>query len=114
MHLRDAGTRRHVADFAQIGAKLGFKGAILHGLGSYGFCARALCNAVGKGDGTRLTYMSARFTSPVMPGDALETRMWVSEEDGNTRVDFEQHVKGGKMSLGGGVAVLTGVAKAKL
>jgi peroxisomal enoyl-CoA hydratase 2 len=56
--------------------------------------------------------MSARFTSPVIPGDELETQGWIStdEKTGGTRVDFVQKnkTKGGKLSLGGGVALLKG------
>jgi peroxisomal enoyl-CoA hydratase 2 len=52
--------------------------------------------------------MSARFTSPVLPGDTFVTKMWVSDaNDGGKRVDFEQSVQGtGKVCLGGGVALL--------
>ena len=44
----------------------------------------------------------------------LETKMWVSE--GGKRVDFIQQVKGGKVCLGGGVALLKpkGASKSKL
>lgn len=94
-----------------------------------GHGARALVLKAAGGDGTRLEYMSARFTSPVMPGDEvrsllsaylhslrradifhlqLETSMWISsdEKTGGTRVDFVQKIQGsGKVCLGGGVAL---------
>ncbi|KAL8286193.1 hypothetical protein RQP46_004681 [Phenoliferia psychrophenolica] len=91
-----------------IGKAIGFGGAILHGLSSYGHAARAIVLNAAGGDGKRLKYMSARFTTPVMPGDELETSMWLSPAgDGLTRVDFIQKVKAtGKMCLGGGVAVI--------
>ncbi|KAK4052809.1 hypothetical protein OIV83_002096 [Microbotryomycetes sp. JL201] len=95
-------------DGGKIGRSLGFKGAILHGLCSYGHAARALVLKVANGDGTRLKYMSARFSSPVMPGDELETSMWVSDDaaSGGIRVDFTQKVKNtGKVCLQGGVAL---------
>lgn len=100
-----------------IGAKMGFGGVILHGLCSYGFGARALASTVCEGDSTRLSYMSARFTSPVKPGDELETLIWVSPHDnsGGQRVDFVQRVKGtGKVCLGGGVALVKSAGAVKV
>ncbi|KAL8287490.1 hypothetical protein RQP46_003348 [Phenoliferia psychrophenolica] len=95
--------------FPDIGKKMGFGGVILHGLASYGHAARAIILNVAGGDGNRLSFMSSRFTSPVVPGDELETSIWTSEENGGTRVDFVQRIKGsGKTCLGGGVAFLTG------
>ncbi|KAK4705543.1 hypothetical protein P7C70_g660, partial [Phenoliferia sp. Uapishka_3] len=91
-----------------IGKAIGFPGCILHGLSSYGHAARAIVLSVAGGDGRRLKFMSARFTTPVLPGDELETHMWLSPaENGATRVDFIQKVKqSGKICLGGGVAVI--------
>lgn len=44
--------------------------------------------------------------SPVVPGDQLETSIWLRKRDGNTTVlDFVQKVNG-KPCLSGGVAVL--------
>lgn len=59
-----------------IGARTGFGGVILHGLSTYGFAARHLVSAIGGNDPSSLKYFSARFTSPVRPGDELETRAW--------------------------------------
>lgn len=56
----------HIKD--DLGKALGFKGAILHGLSSYGFAARAIVKSTCLDDPTRFKGMSARFTSPVMPG----------------------------------------------
>ena len=98
-----------------IGKAIGFGGVISHGLIAYGFAARALCATVGKGDATRLTYMSARFTSPVLPGQTMETKMWVSKEGDKIRVDFIESVKEtGKVCLGGGVALLRDEGASKL
>lgn len=121
-----------------VGKALGFGGVILHGLCSYGFASRAILINAAQGDNSRLEFMSARFSSPVRPGDEvsplpsslpiratpkltlayrtaqLETKMWVSE--GGKRVDFTQQVKGGKVCLSGGVALLkpAGASKSKL
>jgi acyl-CoA hydrolase len=59
-----------------IGKAGGFGGVILHGLSTFGFAARALIKAVGGGDPRSLTFFGVRFTSPVKPGDALETEAW--------------------------------------
>ncbi|GAA6060181.1 hypothetical protein JCM10212_005182 [Sporobolomyces blumeae] len=91
-----------------VGKGMNFPGVILHGLCSYGHAARALVLNVAKGDASLLEYMSARFTSPVLPGDELETSMWISKDSktNKTRVDFVQKIKGsGKVCLGGGVAL---------
>lgn len=55
----------------------GFSGPILHGMCTYGITGRLLLQAVCGGDPTRLRSMSARFTRPVMPGDALTVQAWV-------------------------------------
>ncbi|GAA5863093.1 hypothetical protein JCM8547_002795 [Rhodosporidiobolus lusitaniae] len=92
-----------------VGKGMNFPGVIVHGLCSYGHAARAIVLNAAKGDGSRLQYMSARFTSPVLPGDELETTGWIStdEKTGGTKVEFVQkNKKTGKATLGGGVALL--------
>ena len=59
--------------FAAIG---GFDRPILHGLCSYGFTGRALLGALADNDVTRFHHIEGRFSSPVMPGDALTVRVW--------------------------------------
>ncbi|MGD9619849.1 MAG: MaoC/PaaZ C-terminal domain-containing protein [Mycolicibacterium sp.] len=54
----------------------GFPKPILHGLCTYGVAGRALVANLGGGDATKITAISARFTSPVFPGDVLTTSMW--------------------------------------
>lgn len=60
--------------------RAGFPRTILHGLCTYGFAGRALLAALCDNDETRFTAMSARFASPVFPGDVLTTRIWKSGE----------------------------------
>ena len=74
----------------KIGQAGGFGGVILHGLASYGFAARAVVSAVGGNDPNSLKFFGARFTSPVKPGDALETSIWEvgSGPSGTTEVAF--------------------------
>ena len=59
--------------FAAIG---GFDRPILHGLCSYGFTGRALLGALCNNNVTKFKKIEGRFSSPVMPGDALTIRMW--------------------------------------
>lgn len=59
--------------FAAIG---GFDRPILHGLCTYGFTGRALLHTLCDGDPDRFRHIEGRFTSPVMPGEALTIDMW--------------------------------------
>jgi acyl dehydratase len=59
--------------FAAIG---GFDRPILHGLCTYGFTGRALLRELCDNDVTKFHHIEGRFSSPVMPGDALTVRMW--------------------------------------
>jgi acyl dehydratase len=57
----------------------GFDKPILHGLCSYGFTGRALLHTLCGSDVERFQSMDARFSKPVMPGDALTVRMWIDQ-----------------------------------
>jgi peroxisomal enoyl-CoA hydratase 2 len=100
----------------RIGQHAGFGGPILHGLSTLGFSARGILEAV-PGE---LRFLSVRFTSPVKPGDALRTRIWVVADappaDGTTELAFETFDETtGKVVIGGGVAwVVRAPQKAKL
>ncbi len=59
--------------FAAMG---GFATPILHGLCSYGFTGRALLSELAGNDPAKMNHMEARFSSPVLPGDALTIRIW--------------------------------------
>jgi acyl dehydratase len=54
----------------------GFDRPILHGLCSFGFTTRVLVDAALAGDVARLKEISARFSSPVYPGDDLTVEGW--------------------------------------
>lgn len=58
-------------------ARAGFPRPILHGLATYGIADRLLFNALADSDPNRMRYFSARFASPVLPGDTLEVRAWI-------------------------------------
>jgi hypothetical protein len=58
----------------QFAAFVGFdRGPILHGLATYGFCARALIKCALDGDASRLVALDAQFKKPVWPGEVLRT-----------------------------------------
>ena len=59
--------------FARMG---GFDRPILHGLCTYGFTGRALLHALCNSDPARFRSMNARFSRPVIAGDALTVSMW--------------------------------------
>jgi acyl dehydratase len=59
----------------------GFTTPILHGLCTYGFAGRSLLHGLCGGDPDQFGSMSARFSSPVYPGEPLTTSIW---RDGGT------------------------------
>ena len=59
--------------FAALG---GFDRPILHGLCSYGFTGRVLLAQLVHNDVSRFHHIEGRFSSPVLPGDALTVRIW--------------------------------------
>jgi acyl dehydratase len=58
----------------------GFDRPILHGLCTYGFTGRALLHTFCASDPARFQHIEGRFTSPVMPGEALTVNMWESPD----------------------------------
>ncbi len=54
----------------------GFPKPILHGLCTYGFTGRALLHAMCGSDPARFGSMAGRFSTPVMPGDRLDVKIW--------------------------------------
>ena len=58
----------------------GFEAPILHGLATYGVIGRALLAARCGNDPVRLKRLDGRFSSPVYPGETIETSIW--DEDG--------------------------------
>ncbi|KAH9940240.1 peroxisomal dehydratase [Amylocystis lapponica] len=101
-----------------IGKAGGFGGVILHGLSTFGFGARSVLSAVGGSDPHALKYFGVRFTSPVKPGDALETSIWEvgPGPNGTTEVTFVvKDLNTDKICLGSGIAyVVKKDAKSKL
>ncbi|KAI6126818.1 HotDog domain-containing protein [Pisolithus sp. B1] len=91
----------------EVGKALGFGDVILHGLSSYGFSARALIQ----------TLICARFSSPVTPGDELETQAWEvgPGPKGTTEIAFiTKNVTTGRVALSNGIAYVKTAETSKL
>ena len=75
---RLSGDRNPLHSDPAFAARGGFDRPILHGLCSYGFTGRALLHRLCDGDPARFTSMSARFASPVFPGEELTVEAWAT------------------------------------
>ncbi len=74
---RLSGDRNPLHSDPEFAKRAGFEKPILHGLCSYGFTGRALLSGLCGGDPARFRSMEARFSKPVLPGDALTVSIWV-------------------------------------
>ncbi|OMJ17253.1 Peroxisomal hydratase-dehydrogenase-epimerase [Smittium culicis] len=75
----------------EMAAKGNFKDPILHGLCSMGFASRHLVNGMAGGDPSKLRSLKVRFSSPVYPGETIQTNMWIDKSNPN-RVLFSAKV----------------------
>lgn len=82
--------------FSDVG---GFPKPILHGLCTYGFTGRALLHTLCDSDPERFHGMDGRFTSPVMPGEALTVKVW---NDGDDKAIFQTSGGDGRVVLDNG------------
>lgn len=99
------------------GQKMGFGGAIMHGLFSWNTACHALLQELGGSDPANIKEFQARFASPVKPGDKLVTEIWRTGDvkDGWEEIRFVMKVAGGKVCLSNGRALMKCVgAKSKL
>ncbi|PYI04855.1 trimethyllysine dioxygenase TmlH [Aspergillus sclerotiicarbonarius CBS 121057] len=83
------------------GEKMGFGGAIIHGLFSWNSAAHGVLRELGGSDPKNLKEIQARFASPVRPGDKLITEMWRmgSVQDGYDEIRFVTKNDKGKAVL---------------
>ena len=72
-------------------ARAGFARPILHGLATWGLAGRALIESHGDNDPGRLTYLRARLSSPVYPGETLRVESW-QEDGGSGELSFRARV----------------------
>jgi acyl dehydratase len=87
--------------FAAMG---GFDRPILHGLCTYGFTGRALLHELCGSDPARFKGMDARFSSPVMPGEALTVKAW---DDGDGSAIFQTCGQDGRVVIDAGRVTFT-------
>jgi acyl dehydratase len=73
---RLSGDRNPLHSDPSFAAMGGFDRPILHGLCTYGFTGRALLHTLAGSDPARFEHMEGRFSSPVLPGDALTVSIW--------------------------------------
>jgi acyl dehydratase len=73
---RMSGDRNPLHIDPAIAQAVGFKEPILHGLCTYGVVCRQFVKEVFQGDSAKLKSYSARFSSPVIPGQSLQTKVW--------------------------------------
>jgi acyl dehydratase len=76
---RLSGDRNSHGTDPAIAKKDGFERPILFGLGTYGFACRALLKGLCDGNVARFGTMEGRFSQPVIPGDQLDTQIWLTE-----------------------------------
>ncbi|KAI4224088.1 MAG: hypothetical protein LQ349_007304 [Xanthoria aureola] len=101
------------------GQKMGFGGAIMHGLFSWNTACHALLQSLGDNDPARMREFQARFAAPVRPGDRLITEAWRmgdAARDGWEEIRFVTRVEGGKVVLSNGRALMkcSGAERSKL
>ena len=77
---RLSGDRNPLHSDPSFAAMGGFDRPILHGLCTYGFTGRALLHTLCGSDAGRFHHIEGRFTSPVLPGEALTVSMWESDD----------------------------------
>ena len=100
---RLSGDRNPLHSDPSFAALAGFDRPILHGLCTYGFTGRALLHAVCGSDPARFHHVEGRFASPVLPGDTLTVRAWVTADDEAvfvTTVDDRAVIDQGLLRLG--------------
>jgi acyl dehydratase len=93
------------------GKKMGFGGAIMHGLFSWSSSCHALLRELGGSDPANMREFQARFAAPVKPGETLVGQMWRTGDKaagGFEEVRFVTRVGGadGKVVLSNGRALV--------
>jgi 3-hydroxyacyl-CoA dehydrogenase/3a,7a,12a-trihydroxy-5b-cholest-24-enoyl-CoA hydratase len=78
---RMSGDRNPLHIDPAVAKAVGFKEPILHGLCTYGVVCRRFVKEVFRGDSGKLKSYSARFSSPVIPGESLQTKVWQARPD---------------------------------
>jgi acyl dehydratase len=61
---------------AEVAYVVGLPGRIVHGLCTMAFAGRAVLEAAGVDDPTRVARLAVRFSAPLFPGETVTTRVW--------------------------------------
>lgn len=80
-----------------IARSAGFSRPVLHGLASYGIAGHAISRALSH-DPAAISALACRFSGIVLPGDAIQFRIW---RDGATAAHFTAYVAERKVLDGG-------------
>lgn len=100
---RLSGDRNPLHSDPAFARRAGFERPILHGLCTFGFSGRAVLHGMADGDADRVRSVSARFASPVYPGDVLHVDLW----RGDGQVHFRVRRDDDTVVLDNGVARVT-------
>lgn len=76
---RMSGDRNPLHIDPAVAQAVGFKEPILHGLCTYGVVCGRFVKEIFQGDSGKLKSYSARFSSPVTPGESLRGRVWQAQ-----------------------------------
>ena len=98
------------------GQRMGFGGAIMHGLFSWNVACHVLLKTLGGSDPSNIKEFQARFAAPVKPGDKLVTQIWRTGEvkEGWEEVRFVVKLGNGTVVLSNGRAAMRITEKSKL
>lgn len=90
----------------EVARDAGLPGIIAHGLCTMAFASWAVLTEVAGSEVNRLTRFAVRFSKFVLPGDDLQTRIWLTgSADGVTEYAFAT-VRGDEVVLTDGLAVV--------
>jgi acyl dehydratase len=89
----------------EVAKKAGFAGIIGHGLCTLAFTSRAVVDGVAGSMPERLKRLAVRFALPVIPGEALTTRIWSATSGAEGHYAFET------LDPRGGVVISDGFAE---
>lgn len=92
---RLSGDRNPLHSDPNVAKMAGFPRPILHGLCTYGITCRAVLTSFAEHQPERIKSHSARFSSPVFPGETITVDLW---RDGDV-VSFEARVKAREVTV---------------
>ena len=78
---RMSGDRNPLHIDPAVARAVGYQEPILHGLCTYGVVCRRFVKEVLQGDSGRVKSYTARFSSPVIPGELLQAKVWQARSD---------------------------------